>query len=68
LKFLREIFGNFFFLLNELKKKADSALCCTGAHLQEKTKPHKKYVFIKNLSDWLDEEFFETMKVVHLPV
>jgi 16S rRNA (guanine527-N7)-methyltransferase len=39
-----------------------------GGDLQEETKPFKKYVFIKNLSDWLEEEFFETKKVVHLPV
>ena len=39
-----------------------------GGDLQEETKPFKKYVFVKNLSDWFDEEFFETKKVVHLPV
>ena len=39
-----------------------------GGDLQEETKPFKKYVFIKNLSDWFEEEFFETKKVVHLPV
>ena len=39
-----------------------------GGDLQEETKPFKKYVFVKNLSDWFEEEFFETKKVVHLPV
>jgi 16S rRNA (guanine527-N7)-methyltransferase len=39
-----------------------------GGNLQEETKPFKKYVFVKNLSDWFEEEFFETKKVVHLPV
>ena len=39
-----------------------------GGDLQEETKPFKKYVFIKNLSDWFEEEFFETKKIVHLPV
>ena len=31
-----------------------------GGDLQEETKPFKKYVFVKNLSDWFEEEFFET--------
>jgi 16S rRNA (guanine527-N7)-methyltransferase len=39
-----------------------------GGDLQEETKPFKKYVFVKNLSDWFEEEFFETKKVVHLPL
>lgn len=39
-----------------------------GGDLQEETKPFKKYVFVKDLSDWFDEEFFKTKKVVHLPL
>lgn len=39
-----------------------------GGDLQEETKPFKNRVFVKNLSDWFDEEFFETKKVVHLPL
>ena len=39
-----------------------------GGDLQEETKPFKIYVFVKSLSDWFEEEFFETKKVVHLPV
>jgi 16S rRNA (guanine527-N7)-methyltransferase len=39
-----------------------------GGDLQEETKPFKNRVYIKNLSDWFDEEFFETKKVVHLPI
>ncbi len=39
-----------------------------GGDLQEETKPFKKKVFVKDLSDWFDEEFFETKKVVHLPL
>jgi len=39
-----------------------------GGDLQEETKPFKTRVFVKNLSDWFDEEFFETKKVVHLGV
>jgi 16S rRNA (guanine527-N7)-methyltransferase len=39
-----------------------------GGDLQEELKPFKKNVFVKNLSDWFEEEFFETKKVVHLAV
>jgi len=39
-----------------------------GGDLQEETKPFKKKVFVKDLSDWFDEEFFKTKKVVHLPL
>ena len=39
-----------------------------GGDLQEEIKPFKNRVFVKNLSDWFDEEFFETKKVVHLPL
>jgi len=39
-----------------------------GGDLQEETNPFKKKVFVKNLSDWFDEEFFKTKKVVHLPL
>jgi 16S rRNA (guanine527-N7)-methyltransferase len=39
-----------------------------GGDLQEETKPFKRNIFIKNLSDYFKEEFFETKKVVHLPL
>ncbi len=39
-----------------------------GGDLQEETKPFKKKVFVKDLSDWFEEEFFKTKKVVHLPL
>ena len=39
-----------------------------GGDLQEETKPFKKKVFVKDLSDWFDEEFFKMKKVVHLPL
>lgn len=39
-----------------------------GGDLQEETKPYKKKVYIKDLSDWFDEEYFKTKKIVHLPL
>jgi 16S rRNA (guanine527-N7)-methyltransferase len=37
-----------------------------GGDLTEEIKPFKNRVFAKNLSDWFEEEYFETKKVVHL--
>ncbi len=39
-----------------------------GGDITEETKPFKKIVFVKKLSDYFEEEFFETKKVVHLPL
>jgi 16S rRNA (guanine527-N7)-methyltransferase len=39
-----------------------------GGDLQEETKQFKRNIFIKNLSDYFEEEFFKTKKVVHLPL
>jgi 16S rRNA (guanine527-N7)-methyltransferase len=39
-----------------------------GGDLTEEIKSFKNRVFAKNLSDWFDEEYFETKKVVHLAV
>jgi len=39
-----------------------------GGDLTEELKPFGKKVFVQELSDYFKEEFFETKKVVHLPV
>jgi len=39
-----------------------------GGEISTEIMPFKKSVFVKNLSDYFDEEFFETKKVVHLPL
>jgi 16S rRNA (guanine527-N7)-methyltransferase len=39
-----------------------------GGDLTEEIKPFKRNIFIQNLSEYFDEEFFETKKVVHLPL
>jgi 16S rRNA (guanine527-N7)-methyltransferase len=52
----------------QINSLPNGILYLKGGDLQEETKPFKKYVFVKNLSDWFDEEFFETKKVVHLPM
>ena len=39
-----------------------------GGDISAEIKPFKRSVFVKNLSDYFDEEFFETKKIVHLPL
>lgn len=39
-----------------------------GGEISAELKPFKRSVFVKNLSDYFDEDFFETKKVVHLPI
>ncbi len=39
-----------------------------GGDLLEETKPFNKNIYIKYLSDYFDEEFFKTKKVLHLPL
>lgn len=39
-----------------------------GGDLAEEIAPFKKNVFVQNLAEYFDEEFFETKKIVHLPL
>ena len=39
-----------------------------GGDLEEEIKPFKKNIFVQDLSNYFEEEFFETKKVVHLPL
>ena len=39
-----------------------------GGDLTDEIKPFKHNVFVQNISEYFDEEFFETKKVVHLPL
>lgn len=39
-----------------------------GGDLQEEIKPFKRDVFIEDLSNYFEEDFFETKKVLHLPL
>jgi len=39
-----------------------------GGDLTEELKPFRKKVFVQELSDYFEEEFFKTKKVVHLPL
>lgn len=39
-----------------------------GGDLTEEIKPFRKVVFVQELAEFFDEEFFETKKVLHLPL
>lgn len=39
-----------------------------GGDLKLETDPFKNRVFISEISDWFDEPFFETKKLIHLPL
>lgn len=39
-----------------------------GGEISEEIEPFKKNILVQNISDYFEEEFFETKKVVHLPL
>lgn len=39
-----------------------------GGDLSEEIKPFRKNIFVQDLSEYFEEEFFETKKVLHLPL
>ncbi len=39
-----------------------------GGNIEEEIRPFKRNIFIQELSDYFDEDFFETKKLVHLPL
>lgn len=43
-------------------------ICLKGGELEKEILPFKKYVEVDNLSDFFEEEFFQTKKVVYLPL
>lgn len=43
-------------------------LCLKGGDLQEELKPYKQRIEVYNLSDTFKEDFFETKRVVYLPL
>ena len=58
---------------NNISKKQINAMpngiiYLKGGDLQEEIKPFKRNVFVQDLSNFFEEEFFATKKVVHLPL
>lgn len=52
----------------QINPMPNGILYLKGGEISAELKPFKRSVFVKNLSDYFDEEYFETKKVVHLPV
>ena len=46
----------------------NGVLYLKGGELSEEIKPFKKRIYLQNLSEYFEEEFFETKKVVYLPI
>ncbi|MEZ5104400.1 MAG: 16S rRNA (guanine(527)-N(7))-methyltransferase RsmG [Draconibacterium sp.] len=39
-----------------------------GGDLTDEIKPFKKKIFVQNINEYFEEEFFDTKKIVHLPL
>jgi len=39
-----------------------------GGDLSEEINPFKRNIFVQDLAEYFNEEFFETKKVLHLPL
>ena len=48
---------------NEIK---NGFLCLKGGDLREETSHIKKHIRVYNLSDWYDDPFYETKKILHV--
>ena len=64
-------------LVKSVKKNMDNQqhnaipnglICLKGGDVRKETAPFAKSVIIQNLSDYFEEEFFETKKIIYLPV
>jgi 16S rRNA (guanine527-N7)-methyltransferase len=55
-------------LTKQINPMPNGILYLKGGDISAEIKPFKRSVFVKELSDYFEEEFFETKKVVHLPV
>lgn len=43
-------------------------ICLKGGELQHETLPLKNHVMMSNLSEWFEEEYFETKKIVYVSI
>ena len=52
----------------QINAVSNGILYLKGGDLTAELKPYKKRVYVQELSEYFEEEFFETKKVVHLPL
>lgn len=52
----------------QLNAMPNGVLYLKGGDLTEEVKPFRKKIFLQDLSEYFEEEFFETKKVLHLPL
>ena len=52
----------------QMNSLPNGILYLKGGDLTEEIKPFRKKIFVQDLSDYFEEPFFETKKVVHLPL
>ena len=62
-----------FHLLDRIRKKQQNAMpngliCLKGGELQNEVAPFKKISIVYNLKEYFKEEYFDTKKVVYVPV
>jgi len=50
----------------QINAMPNGILYLKGGDIEDELIPFKNRVFVKNLSDWFEEDFFETKKLVHL--
>lgn len=56
-------------ILKKSKHTLDNGIICLkGGDLREELKPFNKRVLEKNISDYFEEEFFQTKKIIYLPL
>ncbi len=55
-------------LTEQINSIPNGIICLKGGDLSEEVSPFKKVVDLTSLSSYFDEDFFETKKLVYLPV
>lgn len=53
---------------NQKNALPNGLICLKGGELEHEILPFKKKAMLYNISDWFDDEFFKTKKVVYLPL
>lgn len=52
----------------QMNSLPNGLICLKGGELQHEVSPYKKYIEIEDLNNYFEEDFFETKKLVYLPI